>query len=139
MKLLIKRLSNNAIIPTRASPGSVGYDLYSTIDMYIPPMERGIVNTGIAATIPLGVYGRIAPRSGLAVKHGIQTGAGVIDPDYTGELKVILFNQGGEKFEIKQGDRIAQLILEKCETPPIEEVSIIEDTERGTRGFGSSG
>jgi dUTP pyrophosphatase len=73
------------------------------------------------------------------VKHGIQTGAGVIDPDYTGELKVILFNQGGEKFEIKQGDRIAQLILEKCETPPIEEVTTIEDTERGTRGFGSSG
>lgn len=139
MKLLIKRLSNNAIIPTRASPGSVGYDLYSTIDMYIPSMERGIVNTGIAATIPIGVYGRIAPRSGLAVKHGIQTGAGVIDPDYTGELKVILFNHGGEKFEIKQGDRIAQLILEKCETPPIEEVASIEHTERGTRGFGSSG
>ena len=102
-------------------------------------MERGIVNTGIAATIPIGVYGRIAPRSGLAVKHGIQTGAGVIDPDYTGELKVILFNLGGERFEIKQGDRIAQLILEKCETPPIEEVTSIEDTERGTRGFGSSG
>ena len=102
-------------------------------------MERGIVNTGIAATIPIGTYGRIAPRSGLAVKHGIQTGAGVIDPDYTGELKVILFNQGSEKFEIKQGDRIAQLILEKCETPLIEEVTDIEDTERGTRGFGSSG
>ena len=63
MNLLIKRLTDNAILPTRASPGSVGYDLYSTIDMYIPPMERGIVNTGIAATIPLGVYGRIAPRS----------------------------------------------------------------------------
>jgi dUTP pyrophosphatase len=87
----------------------------------------------------MGVYGRIAPRSGLAVKHGVQTGAGVIDPDYTGELKVILFNHGSEKFEIKKGDRIAQLILEKCETPLIDEVEEIKDTQRGTRGFGSSG
>ena len=139
MKLLIKKLSDDAIIPTRASPGSVGYDLYSTIDMFIPPLERGIVSTGIAATIPMGCYGRIAPRSGLAVKFGIQTGACVIDPDYTGELKVILFNQGGQQFEIKKGDKIAQLIMEKCELPPIEEVLEIDDTERGNRGFGSSG
>jgi dUTP pyrophosphatase len=139
MKLLIKKLSEHALIPTRASPGSVGYDLYSIEDMHILPYQRGIVCTGIAATIPIGVYGRIAPRSGLAVKHGVQTGAGVIDPDYTGELKVILFNHGSEKFEIKKGDRIAQLILEKCETPLIDEVEEIKDTQRGTRGFGSSG
>ena len=139
MKLLIKKLSEHALIPTRASPGSVGYDLYSIEDMHILPYQRGIVCTGIAATIPMGVYGRIAPRSGLAVKHGVQTGAGVIDPDYTGELKVILFNHGSEKFEIKKGDRIAQLILEKCETPFIDEVEEIKDTQRGTRGFCSSG
>ena len=139
MKLLIKKLSEHALIPTRASPGSVGYDLYSIEDMHILPYQRGIVCTGIAVTIPMGVYGRIAPRSGLAVKHGVQTGAGVIDPDYTGELKVILFNHGSEKFEIKKGDRIAQLILEKCETPLIDEVEEIKDTQRGTRGFGSSG
>ena len=139
MKLLIKKLSEHALIPTRASPGSVGYDLYSIEDMHILPYQRGIVCTGIAATIPMGVYGRIAPRSGLAIKHGVQTGAGVIDPDYTGELKVILFNHGSEKFEIKKGDRIAQLILEKCETPLIDEVEEIKDTQRGTRGFGSSG
>ena len=139
MKLLIKKLSEHALIPTRASPGSVGYDLYSIEDMHILPYQRGIVCTGIAATIPMGVYGRIAPRSGLAVKHGVQTGAGVIDPDYTGELRVILFNHGSEKFEIKKGDRIAQLILEKCETPLIDEVEEIKDTQRGTRGFGSSG
>jgi dUTP pyrophosphatase len=139
MKLLIKKVSPEAITPTRASPGSVGYDLYSTETMSIGAHERGIVCTGIAATIPMGVYGRIAPRSGLAVKHGIQTGAGVIDPDYTGELKVILFNHGTERFDIKQGDRIAQLILEKCETPLIEEVQEIKETQRGTKGFGSSG
>jgi dUTP pyrophosphatase len=78
-------------------------------------------------------------RASPSVKHGIQTGAGVIDPDYTGELKVILFNHGSESFEIKQGDRIAQLILEKCETPLIEEVDELQETKRGERGFGSSG
>lgn len=138
-KLLIKKLVPWATMPTRASPGSVGYDLYSTETMRIKSRERGIVSTGIAATIPMGVYGRIAPRSGLTVRHGIQTGAGVIDPDFTGELKVILFNHGTETFEIKQGDRVAQLILEKCETPLIEEVHEIKATQRGTRGFGSSG
>lgn len=138
-KLLVKRLVPGAIVPTRASPGSVGYDLYSTETMRIKSRERGIVSTGIAATIPMGVYGRIAPRSGLTVRHGIQTGAGVIDPDFTGELKVILFNHGTETFEIKQGDRVAQLILEKCETPLIEEVQEMKETQRGTRGFGSTG
>jgi dUTP pyrophosphatase len=137
--LRIKRLTLEATLPTRASPGSVGYDLYSMENMKINACERGIVSTGICATIPHGVYGRIAPRSGLSVKHGIQTGAGVIDPDYTGELKVILFNHGSESFEIKQGDRIAQLILEKCETPLIEEVDELKETKRGERGFGSSG
>ncbi len=139
-KLLIKRLSPDAIIPERSgSSASVGYDLYSIVDVEIPVLARGIVSTGIAATVPIGCYGRIAPRSGLAVKNGIQTGAGVIDPDYTGELKVILFNHGHETFHIKPGDKIAQLIVERCETPVIEIVDEIVSTERGERGFGSSG
>ena len=121
--LRIKRLTLEATLPKRTSPGSVGYDLYSIENMTINACERGIVSTGICATIP----------------HGVQTGAGVIDPDYTGELKVILFNHGSEPFEIKQGDRIAQLILEKCETPLIEEVDELKETKRGERGFGSSG
>jgi dUTP pyrophosphatase len=100
---------------------------------------RAIVGTGITVVLPPGVYGRVAPRSGLAAKHCINVGAGVIDPDYTGEIKVILFNHGLKDFEIKKGDRIAQLILERCETPPIEEISIVEDTERGSDGFGSTG
>ena len=102
-------------------------------------VETGSIKTYTTTEPPDGTYVRIASRSGLAFKSNMHTIGGVIDPDYTGELKVILFNHGGEKFEIKQGDRIAQLILEKCETPPIEEVASIEDTERGTRGFGSSG
>ena len=139
MTLGIKKLSFDALLPTRCSIGAVGYDLYSNCDCVIPTSERMLVSTGIAVVLPNGVYGRVAPRSGLAVKHGIQVGAGVIDPDYTGEVKVVLFNHGEKDFEVKKGDRIAQLILEKCETPLIEEISIVEDTERGSGGFGSTG
>lgn len=139
-KLLIKRLSNDAIVPERSgSSASVGYDLYSIVDVEIPPLARGIVSTGIAATVPTGCYGRIAPRSGLAVKNGIQTGAGVIDPDYTGEVKVVLFNHDKTAFVIKPGYRVAQLVLERFETPEIEEVQNLTETERGEGGFGSTG
>tara|TARA_B100000131_G_scaffold137812_1_gene134261 strand:+ start:172 stop:603 length:432 start_codon:yes stop_codon:yes gene_type:complete len=137
--LQIKRLTLDATLPTRASPGSVGYDLYSLNDLVIQPNSRDIVSTGVCATIPYGCYGRIAPRSGLTVKYGIHVGAGVIDPDYTGELKVCLFNLGSVPFEIKQGERIAQLILEKCLTPLIQEVDELKKTMRANRGFGSTG
>jgi dUTP pyrophosphatase len=139
MTLGIKKLSSDAILPTRGSIGAVGYDLYSNYDGVIPTSERMLISTGIAVVLPKGVYGRVAPRSGLAVKHGVQVGAGVIDPDYTGEVKVVLFNHGEKDFEVKKGDRIAQLVLEKCETPLIEEISIVDDTERGSGGFGSTG
>ena len=139
MSLRIKKLYPDAIIPTRTSPGSVGYDLYSMEEIVVPPLERAFISTGVCASLPQGVYGRIAPRSGLTLKHGIQTGAGIIDPDFTGELKVILFNHGSEPFVIKKGNRIAQMILERCETPIIEEVDELVETQRGARGFGSSG
>lgn len=139
MSLRIKKLYPDAIIPTRTSPGSVGYDLYSMEEIVLPPLERAFISTGVCASLPHGVYGRIAPRSGLTLKHGIQTGAGIIDPDFTGELKVILFNHGSEPFVIKKGNRIAQMILERCETPIIEEVDELVETQRGSRGFGSSG
>ena len=140
MSLGVKKLCYDAIVPTRGSDHSVGYDLYSSEDAMVPSQAgRAIVRTGITVVLPPGVYGRVAPRSGLAAKHCINVGAGVIDPDYTGEIKVILFNHGLKDFEIKKGDRIAQLILERCETPPIEEISIVEDTERGSGGFGSTG
>jgi dUTP pyrophosphatase len=140
MSLKVKKLTFDAIIPTRGSDGAVGYDLYSSEDAIVPNQAgRALVGTGITVVLPPGVYGRVAPRSGLAVKHCINVGAGVIDPDYTGEIKVVLFNHGMNDFEIKKGDRIAQLVLERCETPPIEEISIVEDTERGSGGFGSTG
>ena len=140
MSLKVKKLTFDAIVPTRGSDGAVGYDLYSSEDAVVPNQAgRALVGTGITVVLPPGVYGRVAPRSGLAVKHCINVGAGVIDPDYTGEIKVVLFNHGMDDFEIKKGDRIAQLVLERCETPPIEEINIVEDTERGSGGFGSTG
>ena len=139
MSLGVKKLGYDSILPTRGSGGAVGYDLYSNSDGVIAKGKRGVVSTGIAISLPPGVYGRVAPRSGLAMKNGIQIGAGVIDPDYTGEISVIIFNMGDTDFEVKKGDRVAQLILERCETPPVEEISLLEETERGDGGFGSTG
>jgi dUTP pyrophosphatase len=139
MSLGVKKLGYDSILPTRGSGGAVGYDLYSNCDGVIAKGKRGVVSTGIAISLPPGVYGRVAPRSGLAMKNGIQIGAGVIDPDYTGEISVIIFNMGDTDFEVKKGDRVAQLILERCETPPVEEISLLEETERGDGGFGSTG
>ena len=140
MPLGVKKLSYDAILPTRGSDGSVGYDLYSSVDAVVPCQSGNVlVGTGIALSLPNDVYGRVAPRSGLAVKHCIDVGAGVIDPDYTGEVKVVLFNHGDKDFEVRRGDRIAQLILERCETPDIEEVGAIDETQRGSTGFGSTG
>lgn len=99
-----------------------------------------MVSTDISFTVPVGTYGRIAPRSGLAVKNGIQTGAGVVDRDYTGEVKVILFNHSQKDFAIKKGDRIAQLILERIvENAQVVVVDSLEESARGAGGFGSTG
>lgn len=139
MELRVKKLVDGAQLPVRSSEGAVGYDLHSVNGYVILPGRRAIVSTGISVQLPQGVYGRVAPRSGLAVKNGIDVGAGVIDPDYTGELKVVLFNHDQNPFVIKPGYRIAQLILERCEVPPVLEVLDLGETGRGESGFGSSG
>ena len=139
MSLLVQKLMPNAKIPTRGSQCSIGYDLYSNGKTYIPPYEQALVGTGIAITVPAGTYGRIAPRSGLALKNNIHVNAGVIDPDYTGEVRVLLYNSGDATFEIKEGDRVAQLILEQAMIAPVVEVNTIQATERGAGGFGSTG
>ena len=139
--LKIKKLSPDAIIPTRGSTGAVGYDLYSVDDVTIPAslLRFNMVKTGIAIQLPEGTYGRVAPRSGLTCRNQINVGAGVIDRDYTGEIIVCLFNNGMMNFDIKKGDRIAQLIIERCETPEVEEVEELDTTDRGEGGFGSTG
>jgi len=137
--LKVRKVIPDATLPRRSSDGAVGYDLYSSCDVAVYGRGQALVDTGISMTLPFGTYGRVAPRSGLAVKNGINVGAGVIDPDYTGEVKVLLFNHSDEIFWIKRGDRIAQLIIEKCDTPIVEEVDMLDTTERGQGGFGSTG
>ncbi|XP_003784386.2 deoxyuridine 5'-triphosphate nucleotidohydrolase, mitochondrial isoform X1 [Otolemur garnettii] len=139
IQLRFARLSEHATAPSRGSARAAGYDLYSAYDYTIPPMEKAIVKTDIQIALPSGCYGRVAPRSGLAAKHFIDVGAGVIDEDYRGNVGVVLFNFGKEKFEVKKGDRIAQLICERIFYPEIEEVQVLDDTERGSGGFGSTG
>jgi dUTP pyrophosphatase len=137
--LQIKRLSENAILPTRGSVYAAGYDLCSAYDCVIPARGKGLVKTDLAIAIPPNTYARIAPRSGLALKNFIDTGAGVVDYDYRGPVGVVLFNHGEADFEVKRGDRIAQLILERICMADVVEVSELSDTERGAGGFGSTG
>ncbi|XP_075016146.1 deoxyuridine 5'-triphosphate nucleotidohydrolase, mitochondrial isoform X2 [Calonectris borealis] len=138
-RLRFTKLSENASAPSRGSARAAGYDLYSAYDCAIPPMEKAVVKTDIQIALPSGCYGRVAPRSGLAAKHFIDVGAGVIDEDYRGNVGVVLFNFGKETFEVKKGDRIAQLICERICYPELEEVQALDDTERGEGGFGSTG
>jgi len=98
-----------------------------------------LVKTDIQVKVPEGTYGRVAPRSGLALKNKIDVGAGVIDRDYRGNVGVILFNLSDEDFQVSPGDRVAQLICEKIEYPEVEELENLDDTDRGEGGFGSTG
>ncbi|KAF4555983.1 Deoxyuridine 5'-triphosphate nucleotidohydrolase [Elsinoe fawcettii] len=137
--LQIQLLSPTAKPPTRGSAFAAGYDLYASRAATIPSRGRTLVDTDIAIAVPEGTYGRVAPRSGLAVKHGIDTGAGVIDADYRGPVKVLLFNLSEEAFEVNEGDRIAQLIVEKIYTPEVAVVEKLSESVRGAGGFGSTG
>ncbi len=138
-QLLVKKLSENATIPTRATKDSAGYDLHSAIDIIVRAKGKGLVKTDIAIKIPEGCYAHIFGRSGVSWKSHIGIGAGVIDRDYTGNVGIVLFNHSDEDFIVKVGDRIAQLILEKISTPDVVEVDSLDKTERGTSGFGSTG
>ena len=130
-----------AKLPTRATPFSAGLDLYSSCDLVIKPQSVGVIDTGLKMSLGYGIYGRIAPRSGLSLKF-IGIGGGVIDSDYIGEVKVILFNHHPtDEFTVKVGDRIAQLVLEKVAYYNVTEVQCDDEAFRGkrTEGFGSSG
>ena len=139
ISVYIRKLDESAIIPTRATDSDAGYDLYSTNDGVVPARGRKVVGTGIAIAIPPGHYGRVAPRSGLAVKRGIDVLAGVVDSGYRGEVGVVLQNLSDEDFPFKKGDRVAQLILEQCNTLGWVELDELEDSVRSDGGFGSTG
>ncbi|XP_071525602.1 deoxyuridine 5'-triphosphate nucleotidohydrolase [Panulirus ornatus] len=137
--LRFKKITENAYAPSKGSKLAAGFDLYSAYDAVVPAYGKALIKTDIQVELPSGCYGRVAPRSGMSWKHHIDVGAGVIDRDYRGNVGVVLFNHAKTDFEVKKGDRVAQLICERILYPELEEVEELVDTERGGNGFGSSG
>ena len=137
--LSFKQLDPRARLPERGSAQAAGLDIYSLEEVVIEPMQRALVCTGLAVAIPEGYYGRVAPRSGLATKQGLDVLAGVIDSDYRGELCCLLYNTGDARIQLPAHSKICQLIIEKIITPLAVWADEISDTERGSGGFGSTG
>lgn len=127
-----------ARMPTRAGRAA-GYDVYAVEATTVKPGERDLLPTGLHFEVPPGHYLRVAPRSGIAWRHGVQTGAGVVDEDYRGEVKVLLFNHGDADFHVNAGDRIAQVIFERVSAPVLVAAPSLAETGRGAAGFGSTG
>jgi dUTP pyrophosphatase len=138
-RIHFKRLHPEARLPSRGSAGAAGLDLHAVERVTLPAGGRAAVRTGLAVSVPAGFYGRVAPRSGLAVRHGIDVLAGVIDSDYRGEILCALVNHGAEPFEVEPGARIAQLVVEAIATPEPAWADELEETARGASGFGSTG
>jgi dUTP pyrophosphatase len=137
----VKLLDYDARIPFKSYPGSAGYDIFSIDSVTIAPGSRLLIRTGISLEVPEYYYIRVAPRSGLSVR-GIDVGAGVIDSSYRGEIKVLLINNSKEFYNVQEGDRIAQLIMERCGNAEISVLEYYDElsmSERGQNGFGSSG
>ncbi|OFZ18072.1 MAG: hypothetical protein A2X94_02550 [Bdellovibrionales bacterium GWB1_55_8] len=137
-KLQVRRLSHDAILPTRAHPDDAGLDLYLLEPITIAPGEGVTAATGIAAAIPHGFVGMIADRSSMA-KKGLKTAGGIIDSGYRGEIRIVLWNLSRETHSVAKGDRIAQLLVIPVALSAVEEVTSLEDTHRGSGGFGSTG
>ena len=137
IELSFVKISTDAVTPTRATRGSAGLDFYSPADYIIPPHGQLLVPTQIKLQIPLEYYGRLALKSGLAILHQLHVGAGVIDPDYTGEVMVLLINTASRVYNIAKGAPIAQLILKKISIPLLKEVKELQPTTRGAQGCGS--
>lgn len=138
MRLEVK-VEGEAAVPEYATAGAAGADLRASEAVTLAPGERAAVPTGLRLEIPPGHVGLVWPRSGLAVRNGIDTLAGVIDADYRGEVKVVLVNHGREPFRIEAGDRIAQLLVQRVERPTFLRAADLAETHRGEAGFGSTG
>lgn len=139
-----KRLPENPDLPLpeRATEGAAGYDIRSAdSDFVLAPGERRAVGTGFVLELPAGLECQVRPRSGLALRHGITlpNSPGTIDPDYRGEIRIILLNTGRSPVEISRGERIAQLVFARFETPEVHEVADLSESGRGEGGFGSTG
>ena len=140
MNIEIKLLNSNSKIPSKSSSEDAGYDLYCYEDQFIKPMERCLVKTGVAISIPSGYYGHISDRSGMALKKGAHCLGKIVDPSYRGEIGVIILNTDMyETIKIQKGDRIAQMIFKKYENIQFIQKEILNETERSESGYGSSG
>ena len=137
--LRFKKLDANAVLPKRGSALAAGLDVCSIEDVEIGPKQRVTAKTGLAVAIPAGFYGRVAPRSGLAAKSGLDVLAGVIDSDYRGEICCVLYNTGDEAIKLPAGSKICQLIVEQIITPDAAWATDLDETARGAGGFGSTG
>ena len=141
MKLRVRRLSPDAIIPAYAHPGDAGLDLHACEDVALDPGVACLVSTGVAIELPEATEAQVRPRSGLALKHSVTVlnTPGTIDEGYRGEVGVVLINHGATTFHVTRGMRIAQLVVQKRWTVKVVEVDGLTDTTRGTGGFGSTG
>lgn len=139
MKILIKKLHPDAKLPSFALPGDAGLDLYSVADAVLKPGEKIICQTGIAIKIPAGFVGLVWDKSGPSHKYGVKTLGGVFDSNYTGEYLVGLINLGKDDYEIKKGQKIAQVLFQKIESPESEVVDSLPETNRGEGRHGSTG
>ena len=137
--LRFKKLDQRAVLPQRGSALAAGLDIFSIEDVEIPPRQRATARTGLAVAIPAGFYGRVAPRSGLAAKKGLDVLSGVIDSDYRGEVLCLLYNTSEEIINLPAGSKICQLIIEQIITPDAVWATELDDTARGASGFGSTG
>src|SRR6266481_14223 len=137
--LSFEKLDPKAVLPTRGSLSAAGLDLCSIEEITLHPRERRLIRTGLAVAIPEGFYGRLAPRSGLAMQKGIDVLAGVVDADYRGEIGCLLYNAGEELVDLPAQTKICQLIIEKIITPVAVWVDGLSQTTRGSGGFGSTG
>ena len=139
----VKRLTGTAILPTRGTEGSAGYDLYVDIDkeVIIPPHNTVMLHTNIAVEIPKGYFGAVYARSGLSTKKGLRpsTCVSVIDSDYRGEIGLPVYNDSDNYQTIQPHERIAQMVIQPYIAPELEEVDELDETDRGEKGFGSSG
>ncbi len=139
MNIQVKKLHPEAKVPSFAHPGDAGMDLYSVAELILKPGERVSVSTGIAMALPEGYVALVWDKSGVSHKFGVKVLGGVIDSGYRGEYLVGLVNLSQESFEIKVGQKIAQLLIQKVEHPEVEEVAELDETSRGDGRFGSTG
>lgn len=139
MKLQIKKLHSDARLPEYALPGDAGMDLFALESVSLEPGARTDIGTGLAIAIPEGYVGLIWDKSGLSNRHGLKVLGGVIDSGYRGEIRVGLINLGSEPVSFESGHKVAQMLIQRVESPEIVEVETLDETERGSGGFGSTG